>query len=72
MLTGLPVMESPRAMIRTWADCAEMPNARVSMTPKTARRERKFAMADTQDVSRQKSQRETRASEDLVAAWLSY
>lgn len=44
-LTGLPVMESPRAIIRTWPeDCAEMSDASVSMTPKKASRERRVAM----------------------------
>jgi hypothetical protein len=44
-LTGLPVMESPSAIIRTWPDdCAEMRDTRVSMTPKKASRERRVAM----------------------------
>ena len=45
MLTGLPVMESPRAMIRTWPDdCAELIDAMASITPKKASRERRVVM----------------------------
>ncbi len=44
-LTGLPVMESPRAMIRTWPDdCAEMVVAKTSITPNRASRGRVFAI----------------------------
>lgn len=44
-LTGLPVMESPSAMIRTWPDdCAELMGAMASMRPRKAKRKRKVAM----------------------------